>query len=44
MIISDRDLKFTGDFWREVTKMLRIRCNMTAAYHPSADGQAEKMN
>jgi Integrase core domain. len=42
--ISDRDARFTSHFWQTLMKLLKVDLGLTAAYHPSADGQAEKMN
>jgi RNase H-like domain found in reverse transcriptase/Reverse transcriptase (RNA-dependent DNA polymerase)/Integrase zinc binding domain/Chromo (CHRromatin Organisation MOdifier) domain len=44
VIVSDRDAKFTGLFWKHLLQKCRIKSHMTAAYHPSADGQAERTN
>ena len=41
-IISDRGNQFTFDLFREVTELLGMKQNMTVAYNPMADGQAEK--
>jgi hypothetical protein len=43
-IISDRDTRFTSSFWQELCKQLKIPLGLTTAYHPSADGQAERTN
>lgn len=43
-IISDRDRKFTSDLWQGMWKALGTRLMMTAAYHPQADGLAERKN
>ena len=43
-IISDRDPKFTGGFWREVMEECRIILRLTTAYNPRSDGQSERMN
>jgi len=43
-IISDRDARFTSGFWQALCKKLDIPLGLTAAYHPSADGQAERTN
>jgi transposase InsO family protein len=42
--ISDRDARFTSRFWQTLMKLLKVDLGLTAAYHPSTDGQAEKMN
>ena len=33
-IISDRDVRFTHDFWHEVLLRLGSFCNLSTAYHP----------
>jgi hypothetical protein len=43
-IISDRDSLFTSAFWEALLKAFGIESHMTTAYHPQADGQAEKTN
>ena len=43
-IVSDRDPKFTGHFWREVFKKLDTRLSMSSADHPESDGQTERVN
>lgn len=43
-IISDRDARFTLHFWSTLTALLDVDLGLTAAYHPSADGQAERSN
>jgi hypothetical protein len=39
VIISDRDAKFKGNFWKESCKNTGISLNMSFAYHPQTDGQ-----
>lgn len=43
-IVSDRDPRFTSKFWTELTKLLGISRNVSTAYHPQTDGQAEATN
>ena len=43
-IISDRDPKFTSEFWQALFGKCGVKLALTTAYHPSADGQAERTN
>ena len=43
-IVSDRGSLFTSNFFRELTRLLRIRQKMSTAFHPQTDGQTEKTN
>ena len=43
-LVSDRDSKFTSDFWKECMRILGTTRCMTTAYHPQADGQVERTN
>jgi transposase InsO family protein len=43
-IISDRDSRFTSDFWQEFLKLLDVKPLMSTAYHPQTDGQTERIN
>jgi hypothetical protein len=43
-IISDRDSQWTGTLWSHLTNLLGIKCALTTAPHPQADGQTEIMN
>ena len=43
-IISDRDPKFTGKFWRELMRKMKIELQFSTAFHPQADGLAEVNN
>nr|GFC84280.1 reverse transcriptase domain-containing protein [Tanacetum cinerariifolium] len=41
-IISDRDLRFTSNFWMSLQNALGTRLDMSTAYHPETDGQSER--
>lgn len=43
-IISDRDPRFTSNFWRALMSLLHVKLGMTTASHPQADGQSERTN
>jgi hypothetical protein len=43
-IISDRDTRFTSQFFKELCAQLEIKQNMSSAYHPQTDGQSEQTN
>nr|GFA92033.1 putative reverse transcriptase domain-containing protein [Tanacetum cinerariifolium] len=41
-IISDRDSRFTSNFWRSFQNALGTRLDMSTAYHPETDSQSER--
>nr|GFB67453.1 putative reverse transcriptase domain-containing protein [Tanacetum cinerariifolium] len=41
-IISDRDLRFTSNFWRSLQNALGTRLDMSTVYHLETDGQSER--
>nr|GFB08854.1 reverse transcriptase domain-containing protein [Tanacetum cinerariifolium] len=41
-IISDRDPRFTSNFWRSLQNALGTRLDMSTAYHLETDGQSER--
>ncbi|MBW0507420.1 hypothetical protein O181_047135 [Austropuccinia psidii MF-1] len=43
IIISDRDPKFTSEFWTNLHDMPGTKLEFSKAYHPQTDGLAERM-
>ncbi|MBW0560754.1 hypothetical protein O181_100469 [Austropuccinia psidii MF-1] len=43
IIISDRDPKFTSEFWNNLYDMLNTNLSFSTAYNPKTDGLAERM-
>ena len=43
-IISDRDPRFSGRFWKAIFKMLGTQIALSTAFHPQSDGQTERTN
>ena len=40
-IISDRDPRFTGEFWKTIFHLIGTDIALSTAYHPQSDGQTE---
>jgi hypothetical protein len=42
-IVSDRDPKFTSNFWKGLLKGFRMNLNFSTSYHPESNGQTERV-
>ena len=43
-LASDRDTRFTSNFWQELFKSLGTSLKMSTSFHPETDGQIERKN
>ncbi|KAL6538163.1 hypothetical protein OROGR_012151 [Orobanche gracilis] len=41
-IVSDRDPRFTPDFWKSLQEALGSKLRLSSMYHPQTDGQTER--
>ena len=41
-IVSDRDPRFTSEFWKSLQEALGSKLKLSSAYHPQTDGQSER--
>lgn len=44
VIVSDREAKFKGNFWKYFCHQAGISLNMSSTYHPQTDGQTKVVN
>jgi hypothetical protein len=42
--VSDRDPKFTSNFWKGLFKVFGTNLNFSTSYHPESDGKKERMD
>src|SRR6202453_345676 len=43
-VISDRDTRWRGNFWKEICDRMGMTQSLTTAYHPRSEGQTEVLN
>jgi hypothetical protein len=43
-IVSDRDSKFTSDFWKSLMAGLETKLLFSTTYHPQTNGQTKRVN
>ena len=41
-IVSDRDPRFTDQFWKSFQKAMATQLSMSTAFHPQTDGQSKR--
>lgn len=41
-LVSDRDPRFTSEFWKSLAAILNVKLLMSSAAHPQTDGQSER--
>ena len=42
-LISDRDSRFTGQFWKDLTRLMGVEQNLSTTSHPQTDGRSERI-
>jgi hypothetical protein len=42
-IVSDRDPKFTSNFWKGLFKGFKTNLNFNTTYHPKTDGKTKRV-
>ena len=43
-IVSVRDTKWTGEFWKGICGLLNNKWKLSTAFYPKTDGQTERVN
>jgi transposase InsO family protein len=43
-VVSDKDSKFTSNFWKGLFKGFGMNMNFSIAYHSDSDGKIERIN
>ena len=43
-LISDRDPRWTSEFWRAIARELNLHLSLSSSHHPQHDGQTEIVN
>lgn len=44
VVISDRDVKFTSDFWKALFIGMGTQIQFNTVYHPQTDGYTKRVN